>query len=145
MKKMILFSAAGAGFLLLSLAPTLAAQDRDHDAYSQDRDAYFHGEHWHTRLFDRVREDVQHVRASTWPSGGGDDYRLDRTMGELNELQGKFANHVYDETQLDDVIRALGRVASFNRMSPGDRDLLNDDIARLRDFRDHHEDWIHER
>ena len=63
----------------------------------------------------------------TWP-GGGDEYRLGRTVEELNELQGKLANHVYDERELDEVISSLGRVASYNRMAPRDRDILNDDI-----------------
>jgi hypothetical protein len=91
-------------------------------------------------LFDDVRQDLQHVQSVTWPSGG-DTYRLDKTMGELNNLQDKLGNHVYDERQLDDVIDALGRVASYNRMAPHDRDILNDDIARLREYRDHHADW----
>ena len=147
MRRLILCGAAGVGFLLSSMAPTLAAQDRDRDSYYHERDTYFHGEQWHARLFDRVRSDLEHVRSTTWPSGGGDEYRLDRTMTELADLQSKLANHVYDETQLDDVIRALGRVASFNRMSAQDRNILNDDVARMREFRDHHEDWVrdHER
>ncbi|MGA2877402.1 MAG: hypothetical protein ABSG13_00460 [Bryobacteraceae bacterium] len=78
---------------------------------------------------------MDHVREVTWP-GGGDTYRLHRTVGELNELQGKLANHVYDERELDDVIDALGRVASYNRMPPGDRDILNDDLSRLRERRE---------
>jgi len=34
------------------------------------------------------------------------------------------------------VIDALGRVASYNRMPPGDRDILNDDLSRLRERRE---------
>jgi len=143
MKRNILFSSiAGAGLLLFSFTTTVAAQDRDSDAFHHDRDAYFQGENWHGRLFDRVREDLQHVQEVTWP-GGGDQYRLDKTVDELNDLQSKLANRVYDETELDRVIDTLGRVASYNRMSPRDRDILNDDIARLRDYRDHHADWVH--
>jgi hypothetical protein len=26
-------------------------------------------------------------------------------------------------------------------MRPRDRDILNDDLSRLRDYRDHHADW----
>ena len=91
-----------------------------------------------------VREDVEHVRSTTWPSGG-DDYRLDRTMEELNELQSKLANHVYDERELDEVITALGRVASYNRMAPRDRDILTDDVARMREYRERHADWDRDR
>jgi hypothetical protein len=141
MKKSILFSSvAGAGLLVFSLTAVAQDQPRDDDSYHGDRDARFHDEHWRGRLFDDVRLDLQHVQAVTWP-GGGDTYRLDRTVGELNDLQSKLANHVYDERQLDQVIASLGMVASYNRMAPRDRDILNDDISRLRDYRDHHADW----
>jgi hypothetical protein len=28
-----------------------------------------------------------------------------------------------------------------NRLSSRDRDMLNDDLNRMRDYREHHEDW----
>lgn len=142
MRNVLLSSIAGAGLLIFSFTALAAPQDRDSDAFHHDRDAYFQGQNWHMRLFDRVRDDVQHVEQTTF-SGGGDQYRLDKTVDQLNDLQSKLANRVYDETELDRVIDTLGRVASFNRMSPRDRDILNDDIARLRDYRDHHADWVH--
>lgn len=134
MKNLLLGSMAVASVLALSL--TMAAQD-----YYGDRDAYFHGEHWHARLFEHVKQDVQHVRASTWPHGG-DDFRLDKTIAELNELQGKFARHVYDDRELSRVIDTLGRVASYNRMPPRDRQMIDDDVNRLREYREHHADWF---
>jgi hypothetical protein len=145
MKKNILFtSVAGAGLLIFSF--TAGAQDRprDDDSYHSDRDAYFHDQQWRGHLFERVKDDVEHVRAVTWPQGV-DTYRLDRTQEELNELQGKMANHVYDERELDEVIGALGRVASFNHMAPRDRDILTDDISRLREYRERHADWDRDR
>ncbi len=140
MKSILLSSVAGAGLLLFSFTATAQDRPRDPDSYHSDRDAYFHDQQWRGHLFERVKDDVEHVREVTWP-GGGDTYRLDKTVGELNELQGKLATHVYDERQLDDVIETLGRVASFNRMAPRDRDILNDDISRLREYREHHADW----
>jgi hypothetical protein len=47
----------------------------------------------------------------------------------------------YDERQLDLVIGSMSRVVSDNHMSPRDRDILNDDISRLKDYREHHADW----
>ena len=140
MKGILLSSVAGAGLLVFSFTATAQDRPREDDSYHSERDARFHDEHWRGRLFDDVREDVQHVQAATWPSGG-DSYRLDRTMTELNQLQGKLANHVYDERDLDDVIGTLSRVVSDNRMAPRDRDILNDDLSRMRDYRDHHADW----
>ena len=141
MKKNILINGlAGAGLLVFSLTAVAQNRPRDEDSYHSDRDARFHDEHWRGRLFDDIREDVQHVQAVTWPSGG-DSYRLDRTVSELNQLQSKLASHVYDERDLDDVIGVLSRVVSDNRKTPRDRDILSDDLSRLRDYRDHHADW----
>jgi hypothetical protein len=140
MKNLLFNSVAGAGLLVFSLAASGFAQDRDQDAYHSDRDAYFHDQQWRGHLFDRVRDDVEHVRAVTWP-GGGDQYRLDRTVDQLSQLQGNLANHVYDERDLDAVIGVLSRVVTDNRMAPRDRDMLTDDLSRLRDYRDHHADW----
>jgi hypothetical protein len=144
MRNTVLKSLAGAGLLAFSLSVASGAafaQDRDRDdSYRTERDARFRGEHWRARLFEGVRQDVEHVRATTWP-GGGDDYRLDRTVSQLNQLQAKLADHVYDERDLDDVIATLSRVVSDNRMAPRDRDMLTDDLGRMRDYREHHADW----
>jgi len=141
MKRILLGSIAGAGLCLFSL--TAVGQDRlgQDQIYHSDRDTYFHGEHWRARVFERVKQDVEHVRSMTWPSGGGDEYRLDKTVHELNDLQDKLAKHDYDEAELTDVIASLGKVASYNKMPPRDRDIMNDDLSRLRDFREHHADW----
>jgi hypothetical protein len=141
MKSTLLKSLAGAGLLVFSLSTVATAQDHDRDdSYRTERDARFHGEHWRGRLFETVRQDVEHVREVTWPSGG-DNYRLDRTVDELNQLQAKLANHVYDERDLDDVIGVLTRVVADNHMAPRDRDILTDDLSRMRDYREHHADW----
>src|ERR1700734_4120029 len=129
MRRLLLSSVAGAGLVLFSM--TAAAQDRDRDrdddSYRSERDARFNDQHWRGRLFDDVRQDVQHVQSATWPSGGGEN-RLRGTIDQLNQLQAKLADHVYDESSLDQVIDSLGRVASYNRMAPRDRDILSDDV-----------------
>lgn len=141
----ILFGAvAAAGLLVFAL--TGIAQVGDSDSWHHDREAYFQGEHWHGHLFERVKEDVEHVRAMTWPNGG-DKFRLSRTIRDLDDLQAKFAKHIYDDSALQRVIDALGRAASFNRMSSRERNVLVNDVVRLREYREHHADWFleHER
>jgi hypothetical protein len=91
-------------------------------------------------MFDRVRDDLNHLQ-TTWFSGGGDQYRIGRAKQELNELQTAMAEHRYNERALDDVISAMQRVVSDNRLSERDREILNDDLGRLRQFREHHDDW----
>jgi hypothetical protein len=145
MKNIIMKSLAGAGLLVFSL--TASAQDRDrdrdrdrdNDSYHHDRDDAFRGE-WRGHLFERVRADLDHVQTVTFPFSR-DEYRLTRTKQELNELQDKLANRQYDERELDEVISALSRVVSDNRLSPRDRDILSDDLNRLREYREHHEGW----
>ncbi len=141
-----LFSSFASGCLVV-FSLTAAAQDRgpgqDEDPFHQGRDTYFHQEHWHAGLFEQVKKDVEHVRSTAWPKGG-DRFRLDKTIAELDELQGKFASHAYDDKVLEHVINTLGRVASYNQMPPREREIINDDIGRLREYRDHHADWFNE-
>jgi hypothetical protein len=116
-------------------------RDRDYDWYHHDRDDRYRDENaWRARLFWHVREDLEHVQFATFPFGR-DQYRIQQTKQELNELQDKLARGVYDQRELDDVIGALQRVVADNRMSARDRDLLNDDLRRLREYREHHEGW----
>ena len=145
MRRVLFSSVATACLLVFSLTAT--AQDRgpgqDDDTFHHGRDAYFHGEHWHAGLFEQVKKDVEHVRSTAWPRGG-DRFRLDKTVAELDELQGKFTSHVYDDRELERVIDTLGRVASYNRMPTPEREIINDDVTRLREYRDHHADWFNE-
>ena len=60
---------------------------------------------------------------------------------ELNELQGKLAEGRYDERQLDDVMAAMSSVVQNNRLSERDREILNDDLRRMREFRERHDEW----
>lgn|SRR5581483_2797 len=134
---------AAAAFLLF--AGSLAAQDRDRDSrdydwYHQDREDRYRQERWRMRLFWHVREDLEHVQAATFPFGR-DQYRLQRTKQELNELQDKLSRGIYDPREVDDVANALQRVVADNRLRPRDRDMLNDDLRRIQEYREHHEGW----
>ena len=112
----------------------------DEDAYHRDRDDWYREQNWRGRLFQKVREDLDHVQSVTFPSGG-DQFRFASTRHELDELQSKLAAGRYDEQELDEVIEALQRVVQDNRMSARDRDLLADDLNRLLDFRARHDSY----
>ena len=114
--------------------------DRDHMRYQQQREQSFRGEAWRNNLFQRVREDVEHLQHSTFPFSG-DQSRLSRTIFELNELQEKLSQGRYDEHELDDVMNALSSVLQNNRISARDREVLGDDLGRMREYREHHEGW----
>jgi hypothetical protein len=113
---------------------------RDNDFYYRDRESWFRGDNWRSMFFQRIRQDLDHVTSGAFPFSG-DRARLARTQMELDELQAKLARGFYDERELDEVIGAMQTVVSANRMSPRDRDMLTDDLSRLRDFRVRHDDF----
>jgi hypothetical protein len=141
MKHLLLRTVAGTGLMLFGLTASMQAQrPRDDDSYHRDRDDYFRGDQWRARMFDRVRDDLNHVQ-TTWFTGGGDQYRIDKAKQELNELQTAMAEHRFNERALDEVVNAMQRVVSDSRLSDRDRSILNDDLARLRQFRERHDEW----
>lgn len=140
MKSTLLRTMAGACLLFFSLTGMQAApQYRDPDDWHQDRDSYYRGESWRARFFERVRQDLDHVQSAVF--SGADEYRIVRTKQELGELQEKMAAGRFDQPELDEVIAALGRVVADNRLSGRDRDMLTDDLNRMREYREHHENW----
>jgi hypothetical protein len=114
--------------------------DRDGDAFYHDRADAFRGDAWHMHLFARIREDLDHVQAVTFPFGS-DQYRLARAKQQLDQLQEMLARGRHDRRELDDVVNALRKVVNDNRLAPRDRDILNDDLNRLQDFRTHVRDY----
>ena len=84
-------------------------------------------------MFARVRRDLDYASRDAFR--GDDRYRLDRTYRELDELQRDYASGRWDREELDDVIRALDRVVDDNRLPPRSRDILRNDLDRLRDLR----------
>lgn len=108
--------------------------------YHRDRNQDFGGDSWRRLLFQRVREDLDHISADTAPFGG-DRARLARTQQELDELQQKLNRGYYDQQELDEVTGALDAVVRANRLRPEDRQILSDDLNRMRDFRARHEQY----
>jgi hypothetical protein len=125
--------AGGGGFAPAPPAPPV--ERGGPDSWRRDRDEWFRRDDWRNRLFDRVREDIEHVQSVSFPVGS-DQYRLARTKQQLNELQSQVASGRWDRRELDDVINAMTRVLEDNRLRREDREVLSDDLSRLRDLRD---------
>ena len=123
--------------LMACFGLSAVAQDWYHD-----REGRYQGEQWRGHVFEHVRSDLDHVGSAAWASGK-ERTRLQRTRQELAELQGKMEHGRYDEGELNDVIDSLKKSANDERLAPRDRDVLNDDLNRLRDYREHHEHWNH--
>jgi hypothetical protein len=116
------------------------ASDRDREAFHRGREDAFRRDDWRMHLFARIREDLDYVRKITLPFGR-DGYRLERATEELDQLQKLQARGRYDPRELDDVVNALRRVVSDNRLSSMDREALKDDLKRLQDFRAHFREY----
>lgn len=112
------------------------AQRGDDRYYQTNRDEGW----WRGHLFERVREDLDHIQQNT-PKISGDEYRLVIVKKDLNDLQGKLASKKYDEPELDRTITAVAKVANENTLSPRDRTMLEEDLRRLREFREHHDGY----
>ena len=137
--KHLLRGLACSTLLLFAVGMTATAQDRDRDEERYHRGARDEG-WWRGHMFQRVREDLDHVQSVTFPFSP-DQYRLSRVKTELNELQNKYEARGYSPQEMDDVIGALSRVVADNHLSGRDREILNDDLNHLREFREHHEGY----
>ena len=125
---------------LLMTGAIAFSQDRDRDDRDEER---YHRDsrdqnYWANRLFDRIRADIDHVQAVT-PVFSGEQFRLARAKQELNELQSNAAAGRFDNRDLDDVINALQRVLADNRLTERDRNMLTDDLNRMREYRENHD------
>ena len=141
MKQTLFRNIVSVGILAISFVAGQAFAQRysDDDAWHRDRSEFYAGQSWKIHMFDRVRQDLDHVQQFAFTNG--DNRRLSRTDREISDLQSRLATGAYDQPELDDVIASLQSVVTDNRLSPDDRMMLNDDLSRIRDYRAHHEDW----
>ncbi len=111
------------------------AQDWYHD-----REGRYQGEGWRSQVFLQVRSDLDHV----WSARRASDKernRLERTKQELTDLQASLDAGRFDNGHLNDVIDSLRKSANDDRLAPRDREVLNDDVSRLKDYQDNHNHW----
>jgi hypothetical protein len=115
------------GVILTALALGVAAQDWYHE-----RDERFHGDQWRPHLFTYVRGDLEHV----WDGRARDKERarLERTKDELTKMQADLDQGRWDNGILNDVIDSIQKSSNDERLPRRDRDILADDLTRLKDF-----------
>ena len=112
----------------------------DGEAFHREREDAFRHDDWRMHLFARIRQDLEYVRKITFPFGS-DQYRIEHATEELDQLQKLQARGRYDPREVDDVVNALRRVVTDNRLSSRDREALKDDLRRLQDFRAHFREY----
>ena len=120
-----------AGVMMTALAFSVVAQDWYHD-----REERFRGEQWRSHLFAHVRTDLEHV----WSGRASDKERarLQRTEEELTKMQADLDHGRWDNGLLNDVIDSIAKSANDDHLPPRDRDVLADDLRRLKEFQDQH-------
>jgi hypothetical protein len=120
-----------AGVILMALAWTAAAQD-----WYKEREERYRGDQWRPHIFTQVRTDLDHV----WSGRAADRERerLQKTEEELTKMQADLDQGRWDNGILNDVIDSIRKSSDDQRLAPRDRDVLADDLRRLKEFQDEH-------
>jgi hypothetical protein len=119
----------GAVMLLLTL--TAAAQD-----WYRDRAERYRGEQWRAHVFEQVRTDLEHVRSGK--AADRERTRLQKTEEELAKMQADLNQGRWDNGLVNDAIDSIQKSSNDDRLAPRDRDVLTDDVKRLKEFQDQH-------
>ena len=122
-------------FTMAALVMGAMAQDWYHE-----REERFRGEAWRQHVFMHVRTDLEHI----WSAGRAADRertRLETTKQELTKMQADLDQKRWDNGLLNDVIDSLRKSANDDRLAARDRQVLADDVNRLKDYQDHHNQW----
>jgi hypothetical protein len=88
---------------------------------------------YRANLFDRVQYDLDRAAKNSYPNG-----KLQHAFHELSEFrvrynQGRPARH-----ELDSAIGAIRDLAKSDVLRPGDRNLLQNDLIGMRQFRENY-------
>jgi len=122
---------------LVFVGLSTAAQDWYHD-----RDNRYQGTHWRGHVFEEVRADLDHIY-SAHRASDRERERLERTKQELTDLQANLDRGVWDNGHVNDVIDSLRKSSNDDHLSQRDRAVLADDVNRLKEYQDHHNEWMH--
>jgi len=110
-------------------------------AYAQrDRDERYRA--WGREPLDRVRADLDHAERGLHYLGPEEMERFNRVRGQVSEFQHRWEQGRFDRDALDHIIEGLNHTVQHDRIRPRDRDILADDVRRLRELR---ERWERER
>jgi hypothetical protein len=120
-----------AASMMAAFAFGMVAQDWYHE-----RDDRFRGEQWRAQLFLHVRTDLEHVWAGL--AKDRERERLEKTQQELTKMQADLDVGRWDNGLLNDVIDSVRKSANDERLTARDRDILADDLRRLKEFQDQH-------
>ena len=121
--------------VMASLALGLAAQDWYHD-----RTDRFRGEGWRPHIFDYVRTDLEHI-GSAGAAADRERDRLTKTKEELYKMQTDLEQGRVDNGILNDVIDSMRKSSDDDKLARQDREVIADDLIRLKDFQRNPAAW----
>ena len=123
------------GVVISTLALAAMAQD-----WYQERSSRYQGEEWRPHIFDYVRSDLEHVW-SAYQAKDRERVRLDKTQEELYKMQVDLDQGRFDNGLLNDVIDSLRKSSNDDALATRDKEVLADDLVRLKDFQNNHNRW----
>lgn len=103
-------------------------------AYAQRDERY---RSWGREPLDRVRADLDRTERDIRYLGNEEMDRFNRMRGQVSEFQHKWEQGRFDKDMLDHIIEGLNHTVEHSRIRPRDRDVLADDVRRLRELREH--------
>jgi uncharacterized coiled-coil DUF342 family protein len=131
-----------AGLILTASLFTVASAQitsQVEDWYHQ-REARYSGNQWRSQLFLQVRTDLEHI-GSAQNASEKENNRLTTTKEELTKMQADLDQNRYDNGILNDVIDSMQKSANDQRLSPRDRAVISDDLARLHEYQNNPSQW----
>src|SRR5438876_9649242 len=87
----------------------------------------------HRSVIGRTLSDLR--RASRFARGGREHERIDNAQRHLSEFDRMLSRGRYDQGRLNEAIEDVHNVVRNNYMPPRQRDILADDLQRLRALR----------
>ena len=117
---------AGSFFICATLATAQFAPEAKYDPASV------------SALVDRVHADLNQAYGVRHFSDSDRD-RLNHSEKELRDFAQKWQAGHFDKGQLDGAVESIQHVLDNNKIRPGERDVLSDDVAQLRLMRDAHD------
>jgi len=124
MKTFILRTFAGAGILLCGLTANAQPQ------YRYDR---YYGTNDDNRALWRIQSDLDRAAANTW--NHEDRYRLSAAKQEVSDVRNDLSAGRVDNRELNQAIRALRQALNSSNLTMRDREILENDLSRLRSLR----------
>lgn len=118
------------GALLLAGISALPALAQYGDPYSQRQAPQARPD----QVFDRVQRDLDRADANPYLKSNARGH-IDHARHEIWQFQQRWASGRFDLGRLDGSIRAVNKVVNADSVDYRDRQTLQDDLFRMREFR----------